>query len=129
MTCGPDQTVLKKVLSLVKSITTDNGVEINVLRIPNVLDAFYRWMDGEELLGLRPYIDGNARLFPNAIRIIGIGHTVGGMIYAVCNSHPDWPRMNEEIRALVHFFRNKSYRKHIQRCLKGRCNTKPLDTF
>ncbi len=41
LTCGPDQATLAKICSLVRSITTDNGVDITVIRIHNIPDALF----------------------------------------------------------------------------------------
>jgi len=129
LTMGPQREKLEHALSKVVSITTDNGTEIGLLCMPDVLDAFYRWMDGHPLLTLKECIKDGSRLFPNSVRVIDLGHTMGGIMWAVCNSYTRWPTYNIRIRTLVHFFRNMSYRKHLQTCLTGRCDIAPLEHF
>ena len=74
-------------------------------------------------------VEQNSRLLPNSIRIIGMGHTCGGIMKELCESTDDWPRRLEQLRSLVSFFRNRSYRKHLARLLKTYTNTAPLRTF
>jgi hypothetical protein len=126
---GPRKETVAEALSLIRSITTDNGTEINLIRLPQLLDAFYEWMAGRGLLEVSGSVDRTRRLMPNAIRLIGVGHTVGGMIYTLCSSDRHWPEINDHLRALVHFFRNKSYREHLEFVLRGKCNTTCLKTF
>ena len=129
LTLGPEKAKLKVAMNHVRSLTTDNGTEINLNRCPDIIDAFYMWMQGEELAALKPYVDQNSRLMPNSLRVIGIGHTAGGIVKEVVNSYPAWPVIDVQIRSLVRFFRNVSYRQHLKVVLRGRCNTKCLDTF
>jgi hypothetical protein len=102
LTCGPDKEQLRKIISHISAITTDNGVEVNLLRLPDVLDVFYLWMNGAELRDLQDKVVPGSRLFSNAVRIIGCGHTFGGILCGLCNSLPAWDTLNVQLRSLVH---------------------------
>ena len=59
------------------TITTDFGTEINCSDVPNILRAFLLWQSGADLLACVPLVDYSSRLFANAIRVIGWGHSWG----------------------------------------------------
>ena len=126
---GPEKATLRYALSKVASLTTDNGVEVNLIHLPDILDAFYLWMKGTQLEELKQHIVQGSRLLPNAIRLIGMGHAMGGIMYAVCNAYEHWAHINEQLRALVHLFRNLSYREHLAHVLATRCDIRPLAHF
>jgi len=129
LTLGPRKEQLRTALSLVASFTTDNGTEVGLLKLPDILDAFYLWMGGMPIGDLESHVVQGSRLFQEAIRVIGFGHTCGSIMSSVANSYKYWPEIIGQIRTLVHFFRNESYRTHLQLVLKGRCDTKCLDHF
>lgn len=129
LACGPGKAQVRKILSLISAITTDNGTEINLLLLPDILDAYYLWMAGEELRTLKDKIVPGSRLFCNSLRLIGCGHTFGGIMETICNSHGAWSTLNVQIRSLVHFFGNQTYRKHLQHVLRSTCAVSVLDHF
>lgn len=40
-----------------------------------------------------------------------------------------YPKLLEHMRTLCRFFRNATYRAHIQNLLRGTCDVKVLDAF
>ena len=88
----------------------------------------FRWLRGEKLENLTDLVDRNSRLMPNALRAIGFGHTMGGIMKNICASHIAWPEILEKLRALCRFWRNDSYKEHVARILESRgvdCRTMP----
>jgi len=126
---GPEQEKVLYACSKVKSFTTDNGTEVNIVRTPDLCKAFYLWMAGTPLMDLKDQVLQSSRMWSNAIRIIGFGHTFGGIMYAVCNQAVAWPDRLSKLRALVHFYRNESYRLHLIRVLASQCDVRPLKSF
>ena len=57
----------------------------------------------------------SSRLFHNAMRVSGWGHSWGNLMMEVCKACPKWPKVVESIHALVGFFRNRTWRKHVKR--------------
>jgi len=129
LTAGPDEEILRYACSKVSCLTTDGGTEIGLVETPDLLRAFYRWMDGAELIDLRALVDQSSRLFPNSIRIIGFGHTCGGIMKTACESYEDWPSILDKCRSIVWLYRNRSYRDHLQTKLKHRVDVRCLDHF
>jgi len=129
LTTGPEIANLRYAMSKMTSATTDNGVEVNLILTPDVLDAFYAWLRGTKIDEVGPLVNHDARLMHEAIRIIGFGHTMGGIMKEICEADDDWPKILDHLRALCRFFRNQSYREHIQNCLRGKTNVSVLDVF
>ena len=44
-----------------------------------------------------------SRLLPNSLRVIGFGHTCGGIMKEICESDVDWTSTLDALRALVSF--------------------------
>ena len=121
---GPEKDKLRYACSKVVSYTTDNGVEVNVIKTPNLLNAFYAWLGGAPIAELRDQVVQGSRLAPNAIRVIGIGHTMGNIMYHTCSSQGTWPSRLEKLRVLISHFGNESYRNHLMTVLKGKTDTR-----
>lgn len=117
LVAGPEERDLVYVCSKVRSLTTDFGVEMHLLEIPDITKAFIAWLGGQPLHTLRPYINTDSRIFQKALRIAGWSHTLGNIMKEVAEEFPQWPQWLGFLRALTKFFRNKSYRQHIARCL------------
>jgi len=129
LTIGPEIEKLVYIFSKVKSCTTDGGTEVNLVVTPNFLKAFYRWLGGAPLQDLKDVVERNLRLMPESIRIIGMGHTTGGMMKSVCAILGDWNERLDGIRCMVKFYRNATYRQHLARCLAGKVDLAPLAHF
>jgi len=72
------------------------------------------------------------RLFPEALRLQGWGHTWGNVMKAVANSSPKWGILEERLRAQCRFWKNRSWRQHVKTCLERgnvAVDTTPLDHF
>ena len=102
---GTDKATLRKFLDLVVSITTDFGVEMHTLEMPDILDAFYKWMSGTPLQEVRLLINYDRRLFPRCIRIVGWSHGLGNLMKEVAKSVHSWPVLLDCYRDLCRFFK------------------------
>ena len=119
LVAGPSLVSMQYFVSKVFCITTDNGVEMGILETPDILTAFVAWVSGTDLLSCGAFVRDNRRLFYNALRISGWGHLMGNLLKTIFNRFHRWPTYLEKIRLMIWFFRNTTYRKHIQLCLKG----------
>ena len=97
-----------------------HSIEVHLLELPDLLPAFMQWLDGADIQAVRPLINHNSRLMPNAIRLGGWSHSLGGVMKRVAESFPIWPTYLSKLRALCRFFRNEGYRQHLQTYLKHR---------
>jgi len=104
LTCGPEVANLRYAMSKMVSVTTDNGVEVNLILTPDVLEAFYAWIRGTPITDVGPFVDHTHHLMQEAIRIIGFGHTMGGIMKDICEADEDWPKLLDMLRALCRFF-------------------------
>ena len=129
LTVGPEKGKVQYALAKTRSVTTDNGTEIGLNTVKHCLNAFYVWMGGTPVAELGPLIENERVLLENSIRVIGIGHTMGSIMKEVCESYSGWQPVFDQIRALVSFFRNRTYRQHMSRLLKHRVNVQPLKHF
>ena len=116
---GPEFIDMAYWFSKVASITSDNGVEIHILEVPWILDAFARWMLGSPLADCAIYVDYNRRQFWNAMRVSGWCHNWSNLMKTVAHVCPKWPTVLQQLSCLVLFFRNKTYRKWLRRALMG----------
>ena len=66
LVAGPFFPEMDYVLSKVVSITTDFGVEIHTLELPNILKAFLAWHGGMALENVRGLVDHSNRLLCSA---------------------------------------------------------------
>jgi hypothetical protein len=97
---GPTREAMEYFLSKVVSLTTDFGIEMHTVEMPCVLHAFMAWIAGEPLETARRLVDYSKRLFPNALRIAGWSHVIGGVMKQVANRSPTWPSILDSLRAL-----------------------------
>ena len=107
-------------VSKVTSFTTDFGVEIHLVELPDCLEAFMRWIDGTDLAECAPWVRHGVRLFDNALRIYGWGHAWSNVVKRVVQTHPRWPEMLEQLRTMCRFFRNHTWREWLIRSLQHR---------
>jgi len=121
---GPDLESLTYFISKVRCLTTDMGVEMHLLETRDCLQAFIAWAGGKELGACAALVRQDRRLFAYALRISGWSHCMGNLIKKILNKTACWPDRLEKIRFLVRFFENATYRKHIQKLLRGG----PIDT-
>ena len=124
LVAGPSAQALRAFCWHVSSFTTDFGVEMHLLEMPDVIDAFVAWVSGAPLERLRPLVNQDTRLFQRALRMAGWSHTLGGIMKEVANSMDEWPHVLKQMRSLVRNFRNGTYRRHIYMKLK---DTGPAD--
>ena len=104
----------------VRSMTTDFGVEMHLLDVPDIVSAMVAWAGGRPLHTLGPLVKPDSRLFERALRIAGWSHTLGGVMKGVAEGMPQWPSSLEQMRHLVKFYKNNTHRNHIRRKLKSR---------
>ena len=116
LVAGPEEGALAYVCSKVRSLTTDFGVEVHLLEMPDIVKAFMASISGRPHHLLQPLIDTQSRLFPHALRIAGWSHALGNIMKEVAESSVEWPKYISYMRALIRFFKNTSYRDHIAAC-------------
>ena len=97
----------------IKSVTTDMGIEFGVIDAPDILKAFLRRRMGVPMSLLAGTVDLSSRLFCEALRISGWGHTFGNIMYFACKCFARWPEMLSHIRVLLRFFKNPTWRERI----------------
>jgi len=120
---GPGQAAMEYFLRKVRCLCTDMGVEMHLLETKDCLQAFLAWVGGEPLMECAGLVRQDRRLFFMALRISGWSHSMGNLIKTVLNRTLCWPEALDKIRLLVRFYGNATYRKHIQKMLRG----KPVD--
>ena len=102
----------------VRSFTTDFGVEMHLLDLPDVAEAMVAWAGGRPLYLCVPMVKANSRQFKYALRVAGWSHTLGGIMKKIAEGMDEWPQSLGKMRALVKFYKNGTYRSHIRRKLK-----------
>ena len=126
---GASEHSLTWIMDKITSYTTDFGNEIRLLELPSLTKALLAWVAGATLLDVGPMIVQTSRQCPNALRVVGWNHTLGGIMKAVCEQCPGWPQIISDLRAMTNFLRNRSYRKHLMRLLESVVDVKPLKWF
>ena len=114
---GPDYATLEYVLRKVICVTTDFGCEVRTLEMVDCVRAYCEWMRGVPWESLRPLVNRDRRWLPNAIRIGGWSHTMGTIMKHTVESWSGWPRKLEQVRHLVAFCRNASWRTYLKKAL------------
>ena len=118
--CGPFFLDVQYFFHKCTCITTDQGIELLTVEMPDLLAALLRWIDGEPFESLHAYVRQGHRLFPVAIRLTGWSHVYGNLAKHCAFTWRKWSEKLDLIRGLVRFWRNKTWRKHVQRALEGR---------
>jgi len=127
---GPDLEHLQQLCSLVVGITTDHGVEIKTIDMPDVTEAYFQWMQGTPLNELRHLVRWDRRLFPNAVRISGWSHAFGNIMRSTAESCKTWPTILTGLREEVEFWRNQAWRAHVAKAGQSRgMDTRALRSF
>jgi hypothetical protein len=127
---GPDEEMLRRVLLLVRTITTDFGVEMGTVDSPDFLKAWFARLGGAAPDICRSMVDCHTRLFPMCLRISGWSHAWGNLMKSIAKSCQQWPRILDASRSLCRFFRPEGWRTHIKLCLAGSSiDLTPLDRF
>jgi len=111
LTFGIDKATLRKALELVVSITTDFGVEMLTVEVPDCVDAFYSWMEGEPISTCGLYINWERRLFPRCFRVSGWSHACGNVMKSVAKAVPGWPEILHALRDLCNFLAQQNLEK------------------
>ena len=119
---GTDEGDVKYFCSKVTAVTTDFGLEHTTTELPDMRDAFFRWMDGVPFESLHNFVQKGDRLFPNALRISGWGHTFGNLAKGASNTWFDWPVVLGKLRALCTFWGNPTWKDHVKYALRGRAD-------
>ena len=104
---GPSEKTFRLCCSKVLCICTDLGNESNILDQPDIVKAFFRYLnDGQICSSL---IDYDAKLFPLGVKIAGFSHILAGLMQYACNTCDQWPRILDSMRSLTSFFKNATY--------------------
>ena len=111
---GPSAKTMRYFLSKVKCITTDFGVEIHMLELPDVLEAFLARVNGASWTHCQKLVVADARLLPNCIRLVGWSHTFGTIMKAVMSECPTWQTKLNKLRSMCKFFGNATWRKFLK---------------
>ena len=115
LVAGPSTDELRWFCTNVRSFTTDFGVEMHLLDLPDISEAMVAWASGRPLHTVGPLVKPDSRLFARALRIAGWSHTMGGVMKGIAEKIPQWPPSLTHMRALCKFYKNSSYRRHIRR--------------
>jgi hypothetical protein len=100
---GPDEEMLRRVLLLVRTITTDFGVEMGTVDSPDFLKAWFARLGGAAPDICRSMVDCHTRLFPMCLRISGWSHAWGNLMKSIAKSCQQWPRILDASRSLCRF--------------------------
>jgi len=128
LVAGPFYDVIRYAIDKVISITTDHGVELRTLELPDVLQAFLEWNMGRALADCHRFVNHDVRLFRNALRISGWGHAWGNLAKLICAVCPSWPHILDQMRTLVSFFAEPYMEEAYQenRCGQGGSGHQPI---
>ena len=74
---GPSLDDLDWFCDNVRSLTTDFGVEMHLLEVPDIKEAMIAWAGGLPLMNARLLVKADRRCFRRALRIAGWSHTMG----------------------------------------------------
>lgn len=120
----------RKLMVKVRAVTTDHGVEIRFIAVPDITEALVEWLGGRPLPECQEFIDYTSRLWPRAILLSGWSHAFGNVRKQACTKCTVWPAMLEGMRAESALFKNDSWREHLMRAAKLRyVDPKPLEHF
>ena len=114
---GNDSADLRYFCDHVVCICTDFGVEHLTVEMADCVDAFLAWVKGRELRLCRDLVNHACRLFPNSLRLAGWSHTIGGVMKAIAESFNGWPLIEAQMRSLVGFWRNETWRLFVKRTI------------
>jgi len=129
LVAGPFFCDLAYFVAQVRSIVTDNGVEHYTIEMPDIVRAFLAWLNGMPLCDTRGLVQHERRLFYRAMRLLGWSHLMGNLMKQLAQSVPTWTKVIAQLQELCRFFRNKTWRMHIQRSLRGRTDVTCLKSF
>ena len=115
LVAGPSADDVRWFCSLVRSLTTDGGVELHLLEIPDMIDAVIERIGGRPIDELRPFVHQDRRMFPKAMRLLGWSHQKGNIIKKVAGQFRKWPKFLGHMRVCCKTLRNETYRTHIRR--------------
>ena len=116
---GPFFCDLNYTLGKVVCITTDFGLEVRTLELPDILRAFVRWLDGTLLIDCAPDVKHDKRLFRRAFRISGWSHMYGNLMHMLATKTcKDWDQIVASLRIMCQCLRQGTWRQNIQRCLR-----------
>jgi len=118
LVAGPDAKTIRYCLRKVASVCTDFGTEVHTLEMRDVVDAYCAYMEGAPLEHCRTLVDVNKRWLPWALRVSGWSHTFGNIMRHTAESTTRWPRVLNQMRALVGFFRNTTWREFVQKAME-----------
>ena len=117
MIAGPDYATCRYVCDKIVSITTDMGVEIGTLCMPDFVLAYCKYMSGTPFHMVSEYVNRDRRWLPNALRVSGWSHAFGNIMKAIAYQVAEWPTWLDKWRGLVTFWRNETYVKHVRTML------------
>ena len=129
MMVGIELEILNWICGKIKSITTDNGIELKMLDCPNILAAYLRRLAGVPASALVDTIDKASRLFSRALRLGDWSHMFANLVKSATKAIPHWPKLLQMMRSLLSFFRNGSWRKHLARYIGTDTARKKLKSF
>ena len=114
---GPSIAIFKYVLGKVTSITTDMGTEIDLVKLPNLLESFMALLSGTPMEILQGSVFQTSRLLPNALPIGCWSHMHASFVKCACYAFGNYPTLLQEMRDLCGFFRTADYRDAIKKAL------------
>ena len=120
LVAGPGPTTVRTFVWLVRSFTTDFGIEMGIVLCPDVLDAFFAWLQGRDLNDCRLLVHLETRLFCRCLRIVGWNHSCGALTHGVAKVAVSWPEILQKVQALCKMFRNTTWREWIAKAVGNR---------
>jgi len=117
--CGPLFADMRWWLSKVSAVLTDAGTERHTIEMPDILLAFLRWNAGAALADCALLVAHGQLLFPRALRIFGWCHGWSNIMKSVAAVCPVWERVLDQMRSLISFWRDRTWRKWVQKALQN----------
>ena len=89
LVAGPTEADVRLACDHVRSLTTDFGVEMHILEVPDILPAFFKWIGGTPLDRCAQFVNNERRLWRRALRVAGWSHTLGGIMKSLAEKNSD----------------------------------------
>ena len=110
---GLDEGMLRWIFDKIVSVTTDQGVELGLLDLPDLIPAFVKRCRGASMDSLIGSVVPGSKLFRLAFRLTGWSHLWGNLMKMNSSCIEKWPEVLHYLRQLCKFWRNKTYRNAV----------------
>jgi hypothetical protein len=89
------------------------GIELGLIKMPCLVDCFFAWLGGTQLVDMIGTVPAESHFLPNAVSIAGWSHVFAGLMLRFCKRWHNWPDTLTNIRNLCTWLRNDTHRQHI----------------